>query len=58
LLPEGGPHVMISPNMVVDGLTWREVTGPGNLTLSACTDPDPVVPSTALTGPDLLLTKN
>ena len=20
---------MISPNMVVDGLTWREVTGPG-----------------------------
>jgi hypothetical protein len=30
LLPEGGPHVMISPNMVVDGLTWREVTGPGN----------------------------
>jgi hypothetical protein len=44
LLPEGGPHVMISPNMV-------------NLTLSACTDPDPVVPSTALTGPDLLLTK-
>ena len=20
---------MISPNMIVDGLTWREVTGPG-----------------------------
>jgi hypothetical protein len=31
LLPEGGLHVMFSPNKAVDGLTWREVTGPGTM---------------------------
>ena len=29
LLPKGGFHVMISPYMVVDGLTWSDITGPG-----------------------------
>ena len=31
MLPEGGPHVIISPIMVLDGLTWREVTRPGTI---------------------------
>ena len=29
LLPEGGPHVMTSPYMVVDGLTLSDDTEPG-----------------------------
>ena len=31
MLPEGGRHVMMSPNMAVEGLTWRDDTGPGTM---------------------------
>ena len=39
MLPEGDPHVMINPSMAVDGLAWKEGTGPGtgeNLAIQYC----------------------
>jgi hypothetical protein len=45
-MSDGGLHV-----------TTRAICVPCDLTVSACTDPDAVVPDIVLTGPDLLLTK-